>query len=633
MAETENATAEDWELIAKETLLQYYNRGGFGNGDSPQLLEGSNFINTIGYSLSLLPNISMQNWTADHYRLAREGSLYYYEGKNLEAIEKVVTKLQEECGGSREVFVTILPISFFYSGSLFSLPLYRFIPRHGEKVEHFMDHTGRVYKDFEDWKLNNTLPAVEILYPRNGHLTLGREGKPDCVLEKSAECSRPVKTLMACDIASGTLGILAGIGATVATGGAALVMMGAVAASATYGAGRTGFKIHDRLKHNETINPFKNSEAFWLWLGLGADIVTFGTLSIASTKLLSTFSQSTAIVDLTKKFGAATRAMSIFSGTLRPISDTSKALLTGYEIFSKIRHKSTKASLKLPKESLIQLNDSIGEFSESNMLMMAITEGFWSKSRMSYCSPEEFVDMVQDTIISHMTDTCRNKELFKDVRSSLQNDAALIEAYKHLDDSLDLDQCIEIIFNVMEANDHKMDVKLIGNACEIKLNKFNLSIRALARLTKEERHSLVKRLHKLNKEQETKLLTIQDYANNNRDLVKMLNCVDALEMVEVWYDLFVICFDEHFVTILDQEVVMIRQFEISLKMLKKFPRDERLNIIFELKKLTDSQSCNLKRLVKDYSDSEKEAIFRSLAYEDDRKVNLIASLDEIIEIN
>ena len=171
--------------------------------------------------MSLVPNVE-QKWTADHYRLAREGSLYYYEGKNLEPIEHIVSKLQAEANGSREVFVTILPVSFYYTDALFTLPLYRFKPIHDEKEEKFMDHTGRVYQDFDDWKVNNTLPATKILYPRDGHLKLkensNEDSKVDCVLEDSAECARPVKTLMACDIASGALGLAAGIGATIATG-------------------------------------------------------------------------------------------------------------------------------------------------------------------------------------------------------------------------------------------------------------------------------------------------------------------------------------------------------------------------------------------------------------------------------
>jgi hypothetical protein len=223
------AQKKNRELHGKETLMQYYNRGGSGHGDEYQLLEGSNFINTVGYSLSLCPNVNIQNWSAQHFKLARDGSLNYYEGKNLEAVEKIVSKLQIECE-SKEVFVTILPISFFYSETLFTLPLFRFKLKHDEKTTKFMDHTGRIYKDFDDWKANNVLPATKILFPNDGHLKLKKseEGKVDCVLEDSAECSRPVKTLMACDIASGAIGIAAGIGATIATGGAALLFMGKI---------------------------------------------------------------------------------------------------------------------------------------------------------------------------------------------------------------------------------------------------------------------------------------------------------------------------------------------------------------------------------------------------------------------
>lgn len=617
--------------MAKESLIQYYSRGGYGKGDIPQLLEGSNFINTVGYSLSLCPNINIQNWSSDHYRLAREGSLYYYEGKNLEAIEKIVNKIRVECNGTREVFVTILPVSFYYSEALFTLPLYRFIPNHEEKAEKFMDHTGRVYKDFDDWRANNVLPAVKILYPSNGHLTLKQnsEGKVDCVLEDSAECSRPVKTLMAFDIASGTLGLIAGIGATIATGGTALLLYGAVAASATYGAGRTGVKIKDRIQHSETVNPFKSREAFWLWLGFSADLVTFGTISIASTKFLSAFSQSTAFVDITRKFGAATRAMSIFSGSIRPVTDTGKALFTGYEIFSKFRHSSAKVDLKLPKESLMRLTDAMDEFSESNMLMMAVTEGFWSKSKMSYCSREEFMDMVQETIIEHMLEFCEDKNLFNSTRELLRNDTAFIEAYKHLDNAnIDLNQMIEIIYDIFTANDDKMEIKLAGSACEIKLNNFRLDIKALSNVSKDDRIKIVKRLRELKEEQRTKMLTVQDYSGTNgENFVWMFNRDDALEVIDVWYDIFVICFDEHFATILNQDVLKLRDHEISLNMLKKFTKEERLNVIFEIKNFTAQQSINFKKLVDEEGGSEPDKIYKKLVFDNEIKADLITSLN------
>lgn len=609
-------------------MTQYFNRGGIANGDSFQLLEGANFINTIGYSLSLVPNVDLKKWSADHYRLARDGSVYYYEDKNLEAIEHIVKKLQLEAKGSREVFVTILPVSFYYTSSLFTLPLFRFKPDHDEKDEKFMDHTGRVYSTFEDWRANNVLPATKILYPRDGQLKLkqNEEGKPDCVLEDSAESNRPVKTLMACDIASGALGLATGIGITIATGGAALLMMGGMALSASYGAGRAAITLRDRSKHSESINPFKSREAFWVWLGLGADVVTFGTIGAASTKILSSISQSAVFLDISKKFAAATRVMSIFSGAARPMTDSAKALLVGYEVFIKMRHKSTNAVLKLPKATLMQLNNSLDEFSESAMLMMAVTEGFWSKSKMTYVSPEEFQDMVQETIIAHMTDNCSDSGLFQDLRSHVQHDAALIEVYKNLDVEMDLDDMINVLHDVYSANDEKMEIKIKGETSEIVLGSFSLSIKALSSLTKEERFKIINFLKALSEDQKMRFVTIQDYVGTNREFLKMLTNENAVELIEVWYDVFVICYDEHLATIPNENIIRLRSLEIPIDILKVFSKEERLNIIFIFKTFTEKQSENFKKLVE--LTGEHERYYRILTTDGDEKIKLLGSLDD-----
>ena len=229
-------------MIAKETLLKYYNRGGQGLGDIPQLLEGSNFINTIGYSLSLVPNIKFEKWSSEQLQLAKDGNIDYYKGKNLEPIEHIIRQIIEDCNGCKDVFLTILPISFFYSGSLITLPLFRYKINAKKKIEKFMDHTGRVYMDFEDWIKNNTLPAVKLLYPRDGKLVnLSEDGEHqvDCVVEDSAEMQR-ILAPWACDLA---VGITTGIVATILTGGLALGVLGII--SASYG--RTGFRLHDRI--------------------------------------------------------------------------------------------------------------------------------------------------------------------------------------------------------------------------------------------------------------------------------------------------------------------------------------------------------------------------------------------------
>ena len=594
----------------------------------PQLLEGSNFNNTVGYSLSLVPNVNFDKWSSEHFQLAKDGNIGYYEGKNLEPIEHITTKIIEECNGSKEVFLTILPISFFYSGSLITLPLFRYKVDTEEvteeKIEKFMDHTGRVYVDFEDWLKNNTLPAVKLLYPRDGKLRKlckEVEFQVDCVLEDSAEMRRPVKTLLACDIASGALGIIAGIGATVLTGGLALAALGAVGATATYGVGRTGFRLHDRIAHKESVNPFNNLEAFWLWLGLGADVITFGTIGAASAKFLTTISTGSSFVEISKKFATATRALSIFSKAARPVGDGAKVLLTGYEIFSKIRSNNCSIT-KLPKASLMCITESIEEFDESNMLMMAVTEGYWSKAKMKYCSPEEFADIVQETIIAHMAEQCSDKGLFEDLRLQVQNDNALIEAYKHLDE--DINDIVQVLIDIYCANDDKMEIKIHPQECEIKLGNFLLNLNIMGRLTTEERSKIVYFLKKLDAVQENRFLAIQDYIGSSVELFQMLQGDNAIELLDVWYDVFTICFDEHLATInSDGKNVKLRNHIIPVDLLKTFVKEERMNIVFTLKNFSDIESRNFKKL---YELTDQETCYRILALNNEEKNKLLINL-------
>ena len=128
----------------------------------------------------------------------------------------------------------------------------------------------------------------------------------------------------------------------------------------------------------------------------------------------------------------------------------------------------------------------------------------------------------------------------------------------------------------------------------------------------------------LNEDQRNKLETIQDYAGAQVNFVKMINCDDALEMIEVWYDIFVICFDEHFATILDDNLIAIQEIEISLKILKKFDRGERLQIVFEIKNFSPEQSIKFKDLIS--KTPKPDEIYKKLT-EEETKLELISSLN------
>lgn len=139
----------------------------------------------------------------------------------------------------------------------------------------------------------------------------------------------------------------------------------------------------------------------------------------------------------------------------------------------------------------------------------------------------------------------------------------------------------------------------------------------------------MKNLRDLNEEQKTKLQTIQDYAGARVNFVRMLNNDEALDMIDVWYDIFVICFDEHFASIMDHDnLVAIQDVEISLTTLKKFDRGERLQIVFEIKNFTAQQSIKFREIIGNASAPDE--IFKMLT-NDETKLKLVSSLNAIDE--
>jgi hypothetical protein len=145
----------------------------------------------------------------------------------------------------------------------------------------------------------------------------------------------------------------------------------------------------------------------------------------------------------------------------------------------------------------------------------------------------------------------------------------------------------------------------------------------------DDRKKIVKNLRDLNEEQKTKLQTIQDYAGAHVNFVRMMKHDDAFGMIDVWYDIFVICFDEHFTTIMDRDnLVAIRDVEISLNTLKNFDRGERLQIVFEIKNFTTQQSIKFKELIGNAAAPDE--IYKMLT-NDETKLKLVSSLDAIDE--
>jgi len=223
-------------------------------------------------------------------------------------------------------------------------------------------------------------------------------------------------------------------------------------------------------------------------------------------------------------------------------------------------------------------------------------------------------------------DLSENKPLFNDLVTMVQNDAALIDTYKHFDTEIPIDVMVQVIHDVFTANDDKMEIKLVQDICGIKLSNFFLSINAMASLTTDERSKIVQFLKSLNEDHKDRFLTVQDYVGTNSEFLRMLAKDNATELIEIWYDVFVICFDEHLATIPSENIIRLRNLEIPIDILKVFTKEERLNIIFTIKSFTEIQSHNFKKLIELVDDP--EIYYKSLAKDNEMKEKFIVSLNE-----
>jgi hypothetical protein len=218
---------------------------------------------------------------------ARGQFSYFGTGDNAEAVKKVTDQIRSVAGdGSANVAVVPVTYSDGKTGPV-QLPLFRVTDPSG--AERYVDNTGRRYDNFDDWRTNNQLPPGTQVYPENGHLTAGPDGK---VALGQGNTPKTVDTFgehltSFLDKAALVGGIVAGGVLIVGSGGlatpAVLGAAGAVAAGAgAWGAYRSGSELVDRDQHGQSINPFTDSDARGLWLNLGASVASVGAFGSAA---------------------------------------------------------------------------------------------------------------------------------------------------------------------------------------------------------------------------------------------------------------------------------------------------------------------------------------------------------------
>lgn len=82
------------------------------------------------------------------------------------------------------------------------------------------------------------------------------------------------------DIATGVVGIGSAVGLLIISGPLAPFLAVAGGLSAIWGTSRAISDLVDRGNHGQTIDPFEDDTARMLWLGVAANIASFGAIGV-----------------------------------------------------------------------------------------------------------------------------------------------------------------------------------------------------------------------------------------------------------------------------------------------------------------------------------------------------------------
>jgi hypothetical protein len=310
---------QSYQAYINPTFTQYQQL----RGNTPRQLGGSNLRNEIGMAMNFMPNNAPQSEVEK--KALKDGKWDLFSGDRLspelaqnltpqqqeklkeqlkrqqENITKVEGKIKEI--GEDNAKVTTLPIIVDSPdlGGVMQRPLFRVTGKDGK--DRFVDDTGRVYENFQDWKDNNKLPAGRVSYFADGQITGNKDGKPNIVTEKTYAVKdtawEHVKPWL--DGAAIVGGIALMGAAIVFSGGAATPAVLAAAMTwggaglAAYGLANGGSTLYDRASHGESLS-LADEEARAAWLEVAGSAAGFAAIG-TSMRAMSAVSQSAGSMD------------------------------------------------------------------------------------------------------------------------------------------------------------------------------------------------------------------------------------------------------------------------------------------------------------------------------------------------
>ncbi|XP_018569135.1 uncharacterized protein LOC108909309 isoform X1 [Anoplophora glabripennis] len=145
----------------------------------------------------------------------------------------------------------------------------------------FIDHMGRIYETWEEYKNRNKLHECEMVLPLNGRYEYDNNGNVLLERHLSPACGIDVKVLQGADYASMAGGLISGgIFVAAAIPGIAVtpaLLIGGVVTGVSvgiYSIARSAYTLYDRNRHKQTLS-FANSEARGAYINILAGALGF----------------------------------------------------------------------------------------------------------------------------------------------------------------------------------------------------------------------------------------------------------------------------------------------------------------------------------------------------------------------
>lgn len=413
---------DKWITIAHENIVRYIDRGGEDQGDVPELLEteGTQILNTIGIALNVHFS-DPTSWSEEELQEAEDGHLCFFKDDSRKAIDIVVDKMKEACRYVGKIYVTVLPIQLYSGGKLYQLSIFRFRAR-VEKRWKFADNVGRVYTSFHDWKENNVLPPGKVLYPQEGKLQRNTNGFVQTRCKSTPLASTTSKIMKTADMGTGVAGIVGAVGTLFLSGGAALPFVVAGIGSAVYTTFRSTYYLVDRGMHGQSLSPLESHETFSLWLGIGANVISFGAMG--ATVRLSTLAFQGK--NITQGFKLL---VNIINGTSLTVNSVAVA------------------------NSLCYMAIHFDEMTPMDVLMQVASVAFWAKSVFSYKPAAKMVKEIHNQVLNgYSTNLGKGAaEDFNKFRHKFNNDKQLVKFYfRYLKQGLDPAQVSDVLVEIYQ---------------------------------------------------------------------------------------------------------------------------------------------------------------------------------------